>query len=216
MYFSGADFYYATYTQYEDVFKKNFINRACKYFDEPVIDYHPYEINKQHIESNRYFETKNFIMRSHERKKWASHHTKQHLIHSWLCDTITEEYDVIVRARFDTWVYSKADFEPFIKDTYENQVVNSFAATKWQRAFEKLTQFNTNPGGRHHNWMLDQLIIYPASFLDTSYVYKLHEEKRLHPAEMGWYQILSRPNGNRHKCWDGWVNHDKHILEKHF
>ena len=216
-FFPSSDFFFATYTQFKDTFEENFPEEKCLFVDEPKIDYHPYSIDKQHWESNRYLETKQFIMRSPERTKWAGHHTKQHLIHSYLCDTIDiKQYDVIVRARFDTWIWDKADFGPFIKSTHTNQTINAFAATKWQKHFEKIREFDSKPGGRHHNWLLDQLIIYPSSFLDTSYVYKLHEEKRLHPAEMGWYQILSRPNGSKHKCWDGWVNHDKHILTKYF
>lgn len=215
-FFPDYDYHFATYDKYEDVFKKNFPDEICNYYPEPVVKYHPYEIPHNLWESDRFAETKDFINRGGlVRREWTAHHTKQLLIHSWLCDTIKDNYDVVVRARFDTWIYEHADFIPYVIDTYKNNRVNSFSATK-QNHFDKINQFDTNPGGRHHNWMVDQLIIHPMSFMNREYVEQLHNEHRLHPAEMGWYQVLSKPNGNRHRCFDGWVNHDKNVLGKFF
>lgn len=215
-FFPDYDYHFATYNQFENVFKKNFPEEFCHYFPEPVINYHPYEIPHNLWESDRFAETKAFINRGGlVRREWTAHHTKQHLIHAWLCDTIENNYDVVIRARFDTWIYEHADFIPYVIDTYKNNRVNSFSATK-QNHFDKINQFDTNPGGRHHNWMVDQLIIHPMSFMNREYVEQLHNEHRLHPAEMGWYQILSKPYGSTHRCFDGWVNHDKNVLEKFF
>ena len=42
---------------------------------------------------------------------------------------------------------------------------------------------------------------------------RLNEEKRLHPAELGWAQVLSYPYGLNHRSFLGWVQHDKKILD---
>lgn len=216
-FFPNYDFHYATWSQYQETFEKNFPTESCEYYPEPIINYHPYfDIPNELWESNRFGETKAFIARGGlQRREWTSHHTKQHLIHAWLCDKIKSDYDVIIRARFDTWIYKSADFIPYVIDTYENNRINAFSATK-QNYFDVLRQFDTNPGGRHFHWIVDQMIIHPASFINREYVELLHKEKRLHPAEMGWYQVLSKPNGNAHRCFDGWVNHDKNVLGKFF
>lgn len=213
--FPTADFYYATYTQFEQTFKDNF-DEECLFLIEPIIHYHPYDIAEEHQESKRYKETQAYINRTNN-KEWSWHHTKQHLTHARLSDTIdTSKYDVIVRARFDTWIHKDADFTSYLEVTYNEGIVHGFAATKWKRGLSKLTQFDTSPFGRHYHWLTDQLIMYKPEQLDTSQVYLLHNQKRLHPAEMGWWQVLSKPNHNRHRCYDGWVNHDKHVLKGDF
>lgn len=216
-FFPDYDFHYATWDSYTGAFEQNFPNQNCLYYPEPKINYHPYfDIPKELWESNRFGETKKFIERGGlQRREWTAHHTKQHLIHAWLCDTIKDSYDIVIRARFDTWIYKHANFKSYIQDTFENNRINAFSATK-QNYFDKLNEFDASPTGRHHHWIVDQMIIHPMSFINRQYVEQLHNEKRLHPAEMGWYQVLSKPNGNRHRCFDGWVNHDKNVLGKFF
>ena len=51
-------------------------------------------------------------------------------------------------------------------------------------------------------WLNDNLIIHPPSKFDPEKVLKLHEEKRLWPAEFGWYQVLSE-NDDHHCVYGG-------------
>jgi|SRR5210317_845479 len=214
--FPDYNFHFATYPQFKEDFEEKFPGEVCHYFPEPKVTYHPYEIKKEHWVSNRFQEAKDFIFRGGgKRKDWSSHHVKQHLTHFRLCNIIKDDYDVIVRLRFDSWISRNADFIPYVIDTFENQRTNSFSATK-KKKFDELNQFDSSPKGRHYNWMTDQMIIHPASFVNLNLVESLYKEKILHPAEMGWYQILSRPYGNNHRCFDGWVNHDKNVLSEYF
>lgn len=121
---------------------------------------------------------------------------------------------MIIRTRFDVWAYHKANFRPFIEDTYENNRVNAITSTK-RRSFPTLRQFNSSIKGAHNQWMVDQMIIHPRKILDKKYIERLHLEKKLHPAEMGWYQVLSYKK-NQHRSFDGWVNHDKNINTRFF
>ena len=210
------DFFYATWSSFEKVFSQNFPSQHCFVFEEPVINYHPYDIPERYWESNRFGNTKEFISAGGDKVwEWSRNHTKQLLIHAWLCRQLIREYDVIVRTRFDVWVYKYAELMPFIIDTFENNRINALTATK-RNAFEKLNSFDTSIGGAHHQWLVDQLIIHPVGFINPDYVDYLNESGRLHPAEMGWYQILSKQNNSIHKSYDGWVNHDKNILTRHF
>lgn len=212
--FPGADFYYATWESYRPVFEKLFPNEHCEYFPEPEIPYHPYMIEKTNHISPFYEATVQWIKKGgKQRLEWSKHHTKQILIHAWLLDTIKDEYDVIVRTRFDGFISKNASFEKYLEDTYVNNRANCFSATKQQK-FDELNEFDSSVGKKHNNIHCDQLIIHPADAIDIDTVNLLHEKKLLHAAEFGWYQVISMPHGSRHRNHDGWVNHDKRVLDK--
>lgn len=220
--FKDADFFYATYLNMKETFFKNFpVNSQVFFFEEPVPHYHPYlDINiKDHI-SSKYSEIISFMKKdkSGQRLIWSKHHVKQILIHSWLLKEIDaiNNYDLIVRTRFDGFISKNAQFADYLIDSYKNQRCNAFAATK-QNKFNELNEFSTRVGSPHEHWMLDQLIIHPGTFLNPDLVNQLYSNKLLHAAESGWYQVLSQPNGiEKHRNHDGWINHDKKILPEFF
>ena len=45
------------------------------------------------------------------------------------------------------------------------------------------------------SYLMDVMIMHPRKLLDTEHAFKLHEEKKLLPAEVGWWQVLSEPTG---------------------
>lgn len=214
--FMGCDFYYGTYESYKNVFETNFPDDQCFYFKEPEINYHPYiDVPKDAHVSHHFTERVRWAKSlSPEKKKWTTHHTKQILVHSWLVDQIDQDYDVIVRARFDGFVHKKANWMPYIQDAYENGTVHGFAVTR-QNMFDQFYDSPMEKGHKHEVYMLDQLIIHRRDRLDTSMVYNLHEERKLHAAEFGWYQVLSHPWGGIHKNHHGFINHDKNILDQY-
>ena len=212
--FSDADFYYATWNDYSDEFKKTFPNEICQYFTQPTMDYHPYDIPKIYHISPFYQETVNWINKGGtKRREWSSHHTKQILIHTWLLSTIEKEYDVIVRTRFDGFIHSNANFSTYLEDTFKHHRANCFGATR-KHLFDQLREVDMSPKSLHSNWILDQLIIHNSDAIDIDKVNLLHKEKRLHAAEYGWYQVISMHNGSNHINHSGWVNHDKNVLDK--
>lgn len=211
--FKGADFYYATWESYKEEFEKQFPNDKCFYFKEPTINYHPYLDIKQEYYISKHFADRMPWANSLPINKiqWTSHHTKQILIHAWLMDKLTEQYDIIVRTRFDAFFHKDANFSKYLKDTHENGTVHGFAVTR-QSMFNTFYDSPMEPGTKHEHYLLDQLIIHKADKFDTKQTLKLHDEKRLHPAEFGWYQVLSMPYGGIHKNHHGLVNHDKNVL----
>lgn len=207
--FPYADFYYATWTREENKFKKYFPDDQCFFFEEPKMHYHPYYA--ENFSSEYFIETRNWILKTNK-LEWSSHHTKQILIHSWLLDKISDDYDVIIRTRFDGFILKdeKANFLPFVQDSFEHNRANCFAVTQKPK-FKMLYESDYIKTPKMKYWLLDQLIIHPKHLLDTKLVSDLHETKQLRAAEYGWHQVLSEPYGNNHRNWHGWVNHDKNI-----
>jgi hypothetical protein len=211
--FPSADFYYATWTDQKEYFKRAFPKDTCFYFDSPKIHYHPYEA--KNFTSVYWEDTKNWLLKN-RKWEWARHHTKQHIIHAYLLNSIDKDYDVIVRTRFDAfaWRSDEANFMQFVEDSFVNNRANCFAVTQKPK-FKELYESDYNEKPRMKEWCLDQLIIHPRKLFDTDAVLKLFKEELLRPAEFGWYQTLSEPYGSNHRNWHGWVNHEKNI-EKRF
>ena len=211
--FVSADFYFATWEDQKTSFNSIFSNEKCFYFKPPEIHYHPYDA--ENFDSVHWRETKEWIKRCNK-KEWTKHHTKQHIIHAWLLDSIELEYDVIIRTRFDAfaWKSSIADFTRFVEDSFINKRSNCFAVTQKPK-FKELYESDYGNNPKMKEWCLDQLIIHPRSAFDTKRVLELYDKKLLRAAEYGWYQILSEPSGGSHRNWHGWVNHEKNI-EKRF
>ena len=208
--FPTADFYYATWNDQRNSFERNFPGEHCYYYNPPEMHYHPY-MDIKDFTSSHWEETKGWIVRANK-IEWSLHHTKQIIIHSWLLNELKENYDVIVRTRFDGFIWKEleANFTPFVNDTCSNQRANCFAVTN-KSQFEKLYESDYVKNPKMKKWILDQLIIHPAGFVKKEEVDKLHQEGKLRAAEYGWHQVISMPYGDNHRNWHGWVNHDKNI-----
>jgi len=211
--FPDADFYYATWSNFTDAFNENYPNETGYFYEEPEIPYHPYiDLKPEDAVSHHFVPRIDWAKSlSSEKKAWTSHHTKQLLIHAYLLKQIPE-YDVIVRARFDSFINKKADFAPYVKDTYDTGKVHGFAVTR-ANMFNEFYDSPMARGSKHESYLLDQLIIHRYDTFDPDNVLELHEQNKLHPAEWGWYQTLSYPGVN-HKNHHGYINHDKNVLEK--
>jgi len=203
-----ADFYYATWEGYRTRFSQAFPQDECEYFQEPNPHYHPYTgISEQDHTCEIYRDAVRWAKAGgSERLGWTSHHVKQILIHFWLADRIKNDYDVIVRTRFDAFVSKRADFESYILDTYTNHRANCFGTTR-PEGFDSL--FEVELKGIHKNWMLDHIIIHNADLIDRGRVDALYRDKKLHAAEFGWHQVLGT-----HRNHSGWVNPEHSVLQK--
>lgn len=214
--FPTANFYFATWDSFSSDFERLFNGEKCFYFKEPKMHYHPYyDMKKEDYASKYYQETFDWVIKQSKTTdvvEWTSHHTKQILIHAWLLDKIEKEYDVIVRTRFDAFISKKANFDPYIKDTFDYNRSNAFSTTRKEK-FEEI--YDSDPDNdKMKHWMLDQLIIHPPKAINKEIIDELHRDKKLNAAEHGWYQVLSKPYGSNHKNRHGWVNHDRNIFDK--
>jgi len=133
-------------------------------------------------------------------KAW--HQTKQIIMHSYMLKDIPEEYDMIIRTRFDIWLYDKTiPYNNFIKESYnENKAIG----------FSRKLSSNNGPywsakGTNRHNWwegfLQDLIIMHPRKLFDEKRMWELYNNKKLLAAEFGWYQVLSEPHGSNHDCY---------------
>lgn len=177
------------------------------------MQYHPYlDMRREDHISSYYQATVDWVKAGGSKRiEWTSHHTKQILIHAWLSDRIRHGYDVLVRTRFDAFAYSQAEFRGYLDDTMLTRRANCFGTTMARR-FDNLY----DPlDGLHASWMLDSLIIHSPDAIDRAEVDELHKSQKLHAAEFGWYQVISRPHGSTHRNHSGWVNPD-HTVPSEF
>lgn len=216
--FPTADFFIGTWDKYEAEAKKDFAGAGYWTFPEPEAHYHPYLDIPKDIMISDYMRKFSDIYRSkphlHERTK---HQAKQILCHANMVDSLPEKYDIIIRTRFDTFTYTHADFSGYINDVYNNKTAIGFACLKPQFAGFNIPVEVDKNNAEHYNtvseYLFDQLIIHHADCIDTKYIFKLFQEKRLCPAEFGWYQVLSLPYGSNHRCISGWANPDRAVLK---
>ena len=208
--FPTADFYFGSWKGYEDTITKFYSDKDVWFFDEPQLDYHPFiDITID----NPTPKLSKMIKQSKDNPKFretSTHQTKQILAHCYIVDRI-EDYDVVIRVRYDTATYKGADFVPYIQDAYDNNRAIGFATLNpGSDSFSRTVEQRNND--YHNQFLFDQLIIHPKKLLDTKSVYRLHDEHRLVAAEHGWWQVLS--GSNNHRCIAGWANPDKSVNSK--
>ena len=181
---------------------------GCMHFPEPEMHYHPYS----DIVLEEPFERFDFIREKAARlkaegKDWswmdkALHQTKQILIHSHMLDSIADDYDMIIRARFDLYLYDpKIPFEKFIEESYVESKAVGFSKRLSNLGAKYWSAKNTH---RHTWWdrfLMDLMICHPRSLFDKARMEMLHREKKLQAAEFGWYQVLSETHGSNHDCY---------------
>ena len=181
----------------------------------PDIHYHPTLEVRQYPSLNSY--PKESLLQPTEssrsmnkRTKWGTlqilhHDMLQRRVHSF-----GKKYDLIIRARFDTIVSEKVDWDAYCKRSFDENIAMGFdirnAESREQKyTFDKLHQIErswpVSSTQLNRDWaftLLDPLIIHPRFLWDSKRVWKLHEERKLQTGEFGWYQILSEPFGHNH------------------
>jgi len=62
-------------------------------------------------------------------------------------------------------------------------------------------------------YIMDPLILHPREIFDVDRAWTLHEEKKLLPAERGWYQVLSQPYNDNHESIYGGAQIEKYLSQ---
>ena len=211
-----ADVFIGTWDAYYSKAKDLFgLNKNIWSFEEPVINYHPYiDIPETLVKTDK---LKKMIKQSHdsaELRKHYSHQTKQIIAHGLMVNQLFPRYDVIIRVRFDTFVYKGADFNPYITECFETGTTFGFA---WASAIGDFNKDRRLPKDSQYSerFLFDQLIIHRMDRFDPSLVFDLSKRHLLLPAEFGWWQVMSEPYNNTHVCVCGWANPDKNVEDKY-
>lgn len=205
--FPEADFYFGAWKGYESVIEKFYSDKDVWLFDEPQLDYHPFIDITIDNPSPKLSKMISQATNNPKFRETSKHQTKQILAHCYMVDRI-EDYDIVVRARYDTMTYKEAKFQPYIQDVYDHNRAIGFATlSPTSKEFARAHEQKNND--YHNQFLFDQLIIHPKKLLDTKSVYKLHDQHQLVAAEHGWWQVLS--GSNNHRCIAGWANPDKSV-----
>jgi len=205
--FPNADFFYGTYTAREEDLHwfLGMGNSDYYLFDEPNMHYHPI-LDVEEVYTHKLKVIKDKMIRGEmvKEKQKVAHHTKQILSHANLLSQLWPDYDMIIRARWDTFVSLKVEWKEWIERSYEENIAIGFGTrtSRWKDLDSFYEVPKLYPDGRDDNvsqdwghYLMDPIIMHPRSLLDPKHAFKLHEQKKLLPAEVGWWQVLSEPTG---------------------
>ena len=168
--------------------------------EEYDINYHPYDDNP--AMRNTWNWQKKLKFDNTERH---IHQTKQILNHNLMMKKYGKNYDVIVRARYDSIISPTESFEYYAKLCYNQRSVMSFmnfGTTKGKR--KMFNNYRDHDNSRHTYMVYDGgIIIHHADVWDSPLVERLHNDKELLSAEFGWYQVLLENKKVKYRCYDG-------------
>lgn len=221
--FPKCDFYYQSWD--EDLhryvlYNSGVIYNDIKWFEQPTIDYNPYELAMENDIFTDFMKDKmkNVMRAAKEEGKAAKiqFRTMQQLGFHYLWETIEEKYDYYYRVRWDTWMSDKFDLKKSLDlvDQYVvgyNTVVTDegkYPDFPWRLKYDRVrimrqTIANWVESGKYELITEDdeKRIIHYNNFLSdfcmgfkredyTGNVVELSDAGKLYPAEWGWHQIL--------------------------
>lgn len=216
--FPEIPIYFSTWTEHKNNISEKY---NSTYHNEPKINYNPWlecVTDPPHVKYKAY--KKAFIdkinggardgAKTHDK---LLHHTKQIIGHAYQLEhDIPEEYDMIIRTRWDTTVSTVVDFSHYLNKSYEENIAIGFSVRGGRHIdlnkFKDIehvyiTEDTDQIWSRDwHCWINDNMIFHPRKLFNTKLVHKFNEEKKLWPAEYGWYQMLSVMN-NHHCVYGG-------------
>ncbi len=198
--------------------------------DQPSIDYHP-TLDTEPVPKWKSIQYKKNMQLGTDPllRKQAQYRTMQILGYDRLLNEISDEYDMCVRMRFDTYISldPSIDWTSLIKRSYDENVAIGFGCrdSRWTHGVNKLQELprfyppidksvkgdgisNTNDWAYY---IMDPLIIHPRKLWDSKRVWDLHKNKQLRNAENGWYQILSEPYEDSHVCYYGGAHIERYV-----
>lgn len=178
-------------------------------FSEPAVNYNPFEVKEFR---ERYPEQ----AKTHKKHPKRLHLTKQIIGHQLAVDSLTEQYDVIVKMRYDITL-GDHDWLSFLKRSHDENVVIGFGG--WtgdlDRNRSNIDRFikpdNSNCGGKVQGALPDFMIIHPANKMKDGL--RLHNEKKLFPANKGWNQVLVEPYSETPVKLAGGVMLTRHMVK---
>lgn len=210
--FPDATFVYGTWKTEDCNWLKHLPNgENVRLFDEFDIDYSPY-IDNPKVNMHWQYQKK---LKKHNPRHL--HQTKQILQHNWLMKEFGDQFDVIVRTRWDVIVSPFITFDNVVKECYNTpSTISCTVRGSFRRPFfhfygrvdwkNSHVLYETEQGKKftrdfsNYKMLLDAgIILHRSEDWSTDLIDKLHSEKKLLAAEFGWYQALVE--NTSHKQW---------------
>lgn len=202
---------------------------------EPIIHYEPYIDNPKALLNYQYQKK---LKSPSERHK---HQTKQILAHNELVNRYGKEYDIIVRARWETVVAFNINFFPYVKEVLEDdRIISLSTRSDYHKEVLRIGEFSSSEyrfmnhknskTGRvylaqaDNQMLLDNgILIHKSQDWCVDLVNELHSTKKLLAAEFGWYQVLiGNTQAKKWKHYDGgaslsrsMIREERLLLEKY-
>lgn len=212
--FTNVDMYFHTWEHMKNNVTPEYRDKVLT-CPEPEINYHPFidtprdpntskKFNKDRDIAERDFKTK--PQRAAAKKR---HGHLQILGYADAYSKIEKKYDLYIRTRWDLNLHKSAKFHNFFQKAIDIGPVGfgpmEVGKSPRPNLEEQPRKLNISRSDRWECYLADQLIFHSQKHFDPEYVWKLHEEKRLHPIEYGWWQVMSHPyGGDIHTCvWHG-------------
>lgn len=220
----GGNVFYATYHDQEKTIRKY----TQDYFlhPEPKISYHPLADVPEEVMppvaktwSLRERIKTDFML--YERMR---HQSKQIFAHDMLLGEVPDDYDMIVRMRYDTRLSKVVNLTQYLERSYNENIAIGFGTrTSRHKSLDSLVEvpklwadrWNPTPGISNDwgGYIMDPLILHPRKLWSRERLKELHAKKSLMAAERGFYQILSQPYGDTHECYYGGAQIEKYLRQ---
>lgn len=196
--FPTADVYYHTWSEkFKDVPIE--YQGGLETCPQPKMDYHPVLDTGEECQHKKFsaYKQKRLMI---GKQKFAS---LQILAYADLYSKIPQQYDLYIRARWDTKVSGKINFNDQMQEALKGPVGFMYRRNRNQ-IFDKLVPVNReDKADDWYGYLCDSMIIHTPQHFDPNLVRQLHRDKKLWPAEWGWYQVMSKPYGDIHQCYHG-------------
>lgn len=166
---------------------------------EPILDYHPVDdvtVECDHGKFASYKANKTF----HEK---TANRSKQLLGYADLLSQITGDYDLIIRARWETIISPSFDYNKYKQIAMDQGPVGFSIRPNRGQSIHNDLAVSKDKSDDWYKFLPDALIFHRRDHYNIEYVHQLHAEKNLLPAEWGWYQIMSEPFGDIHTSVHG-------------
>ncbi len=207
---TNTNTFFATWEEYKNPESDRL---GCSYFPEPILEYNPW-LDCKESPHPKYAGYRKRMLAGEKMNAKLPHATKQIVAHAHQLKTqIPREYDLIVRTRWDTFISDQVDFQRYLDYAYENRCAVGFAIRGNRHSnvhkFKEIPKIYSKEG-QHLSisqdwgwWINDNLIIHHRYIFKPNKVLKLHKQKKLLPAEYGWYQVLSEGRDDHLSVYGG-------------
>tara|TARA_B100000085_G_scaffold131953_1_gene120238 strand:+ start:101 stop:793 length:693 start_codon:yes stop_codon:yes gene_type:complete len=203
-----ATFYYHTFSNKTNLVRKDL--HPCLYtMHYPKWHYHPMEVQDicHHGKYKMYQE---------KRLHWDDlyYGAVPIIQHANLLSKIPIDYNLIIRADWNTEIDRQVDLNHWFRKAYEQGPVGFMTRENRGPKFgsgmiKEIDKDENAVNDDWYNYLPGTLIIHHRKHFDIQQVKQLNKNKELMPSNWGWYQVLSKPYGDIHTSVHGFAREIK-------
>lgn len=166
---------------------------------EPVLDYHPVDDVKVVCDHGKFSIYKDKKI-THDK---TANRNKQLLGYADLISKIPTDYDLYIRARWETLTSTNFNYKKYIDIATSKGPVGFMIRRDRYHSIDDDLLVSQDRNDDWYQFLPDALIFHKREHFNADLVHELHKERNLLPAEWGWYQIMSKPFGDIHTSVHG-------------